>query len=311
LKGAGHEVRVVDIKTENNPKGLYDYRSVNILDRGRLIPAMRGMDLVIHLAAKHRFFGISEEEFSQVNEGGTRFVLAAMEEAKVKKLIFYSTVAVYGDSNGHTHEEMEPRPSNPYGISKLAAEGWVKKWAAEDWIRSAIIIRPTVVFGPYNKGNIYRLIRQIYHRAYLPVGIGDNIKSIAYVENLVAATRFLIEREIIGFEIFNYSDTPDLPYRKIVNLIYSALGRKPPGYHLPFSPMAQVAGFMDSVTNKLGIEFSIKAAMLKMNKTTYHRSDKIRHLGFIPKYSSVEGLKHMVEWYLTEVKRKKQERNNG
>jgi nucleoside-diphosphate-sugar epimerase len=228
-----------------------------------------------------------------------------MEETGVKKLIFYSTVAVYGDSDVPTYEEMEARPGNPYGRSKLAAESWVRKWTEADPERSSIIIRPTVVFGPHNRGNIYRLIRQIYRRAYLPVGRGDNIKSIACVENLVAATLFLMKKRINGCEIFNYTDAPHLPYREIVALIYKGLGRKPPTYYLPVNPMVQVASIADKIIAKAGIAFSLKTALLKISKTTHHLSDKIRSLGFVPQYSSTEGLQRMTKWYLDDLKKNK------
>ena len=106
---------------------------------------------------------------------------------------------------------------------KLEAEKLVENWVAEDQDRRALIIRPTVIFGPRNKGNVYRLIRLINSGFYVPVGKGDNIKSIAYVENLVDATLFLMEKKFNGFEIYNYSDEPHISFRETVALIYRLL----------------------------------------------------------------------------------------
>lgn len=293
-----HKVRILDDSHNDELHHICDYRQGNILDKTGLRDAIRDIDLVIHLAAKHRFFGVSERDFFLVNEVGTKNVLQAMDTQGKRKIIFFSTVAVYGDSDGPTNEFTVPKANTPYGLSKLAAERWVEKWAAEDERRTAIIIRPTIVFGPHNKGNIYRLIRQIYHRAYVPIGNGVNIKSIAYIDNVVAATLFLMNKGITGFEIFNYSDSPHMPYREIVDIIYSELKRKSPNYHLPLSPMLLTGRVLDKIMPKIGIDFSIETAMWKINKQTLHSADKIRNLGFSHTLSSEEGLRKMVKWYL-------------
>jgi nucleoside-diphosphate-sugar epimerase len=295
-----HHVTVVDIERKNSTNLDYDYRCVDILDKSSLIETMKGVDLVVHLAAKHRFFGVSKKEFFLANEEGTKNVLQAMDAGGVKKLIFYSTVAVYGNSDGPTDENTEPKPSTSYGLSKLAAEQWIKEWAFQNPDRTAVIVRPTVIFGPYNKGNIYRLIRQIYHRGYVPIGEGSNIKSVAYIDNLVKATLFLLQQDIRGVEIFNYADTPHMPYRRIVDIIYSELRRRPPGYHLPLSPMLKTGRFVDEITRKMGIEFSVETTIRKMNSQTWHSADKIRTLGFSPPLSSEDGLREMVRWYIEE-----------
>lgn len=304
LHDLGHSVRVADCAKRNGGLLTFDYRNLNILEKQGLKEAMRGVELVIHLAAKHKYFGVSEKEFFTVNEIGTRNILEVMSEADIRKIIFFSTVAVYGETNGPTDENKEPKPNTPYGLSKLAAENWVKKWALEGMDRSAIILRPTVIFGPKNKGNIYRLIRQIYHRIYIPIGKGNNIKSIAYIENVVKATIFLLNLEMEGIHIFNYSDEPHMEYREIVDIIYSGLTRKPPAYCLPVSPILRVANLLDWIISKAGIRFSLGTTILKMNKPTFYKSDKIRKFGFSPVCSSKEGLEKMVKWF---IENKKQE----
>ena len=286
--------------------------SGDISDRDSVLNAIRGSDIVFHLAALIAIPYSYQAPLSYVrtNVEGTRNVLDAMNDARVNKLIFFSTVAVYGNSNGPTNESTKPKPNNPYAISKLKAEGWVRKWAKKDLARMAIIIRPTVVFGPYNKGNIYRLIRQIHRRIYIPIGKGENMKSIAYIDNVVAAVLFLINNHMQGVEIFNCADYPHLQYKDIVTLIYSALGRKTPNYYLPLNPMSTLAGISDKIMSKAGIDFSIKTVINKMNKITCHRAEKIRALGFVPRYSSMEGLKRTVQWYIADKSNKHSGKSN-
>lgn len=311
LHNLSHRIRVVDCVKKNGAALAFDYRTINVLEKQGLKEAMRGVELVIHLAAKHKYFGVTEKEFFMVNEQGTRNILSAMAEEGVRRIIFFSTVAVYGKSIGPSDESMEPHADTPYGLSKLAAESWVKKWASEDSRRSAIILRPTVVFGPHNKGNIYRLIRQIYYRAYIPIGKGDNIKSIAFIDNIVNATIFLINLETVGTTIFNYADEPHMEYREIVNIIYSGLSRRPPNYYLPVSPMLKVAKTLDRIISEAGVRFSLETTIGKMNRPTFHRSDRIRSIGFSPVCSSREGLEKMVKWFIGQKNNREEGFENG
>ena len=298
LQPLGHSIRVVDIDGRKRPGKNLDFRVIDILEKDRLLRAMEGVDLVVHLAAKHRFFGVSESEFFRVNEAGTVSVLEAMAAHDVRRLIFYSTVAVYGQTAGPAGEDTRLRPATPYGRSKLAAEKAIMGWADRGIERSAVILRPTVIFGPLNKGNIYRLIRQIRSRAFIPVGSGKNIKSIAYIENMIDATLFLMERAGNGLEIYNYSDTPHMAFEEIVTLIHNSLGRKPPRHRLPLESMLKLSDAVDGILSGLHVEFSLAAAIEKMNKTTYYESEKIRGLGFHQKHSLQRGLDNMVKWYM-------------
>src|SRR6185295_6727588 len=185
-----------------------------------LSQAMEGADTVINLAAKHHDFGVSRREFFLINEDGTRCILEAMRQKRVKRFIFFSSVAVYGDVQECSHEGLPTNPSNDYGESKLAAEKLIEQWVREDAARAVVIIRPTVVFGPSNYANMYKLIDTIYKGRYVPVGKGDNIKSTCYVENLVDVTLFLMDRMAPGVAVYNYSDYDHLTSKQIVDIIH-------------------------------------------------------------------------------------------
>jgi nucleoside-diphosphate-sugar epimerase len=95
-----------------------------------------------------------------------------------------------------------------------------------------------------------------------------------------------------------------MEYREIVDIIYAGLTRKPPAYCLPVSPILRVANLLDWIISKAGIRFSLGTTILKMNKPTFYKSDKIRKFGFSPVCSSKEGLEKMVKWF---IENKKQE----
>ncbi len=256
-------------------------------------------DLVISLAAKHHDFGITREEYFRVNQGGTINLLRCMAQQNIKKLIFFSSVAVYGTQTEPTTEQSPLIPDTDYGKSKLAAENEILKWTEEDKSRCAIIIRPTVIFGPENYGNVYNLIDKIYKKRFIFVGDGTNIKSVAYVENLVDATVFLMEHLKPGVQVFNYSDEPQMTTAEIVKIITEFMPHSIPKFKIPLSLAVSMGSIFDIMAKLTGYNFPITAKrMKKFNTPTFHKSDKIRQLGFQQKISIREGFKKMVEWYL-------------
>ncbi len=253
-------------------------------------------DIAINLAAEHKDFGITRQGYFETNESGSRNLLEAATEAGVKRVVFYSSVAVYGDNLTPSHEDMEPAPINYYGQSKLAAERLYKAWAAEDDTREAVIVRPTVVYGERNFANVYRLIKQVQSGIYFTIGSGANIKSMAYVKNLVAATVYLMEHMQAGAHIFNYSDEPHLSTRKIGEIIAAVLQRREP-ISLPFSVAYAMALPFDLLIKLTGKDLPVSTSRIKkLCTSTHHLSNKLREFGFAPDFDNNQGLARMVKW---------------
>lgn len=264
--------------------------------------AVRGNDIktIVSLAAKHHDFGIGHDEYFDTNEDGTRMICKVAGAHNIKEIIFYSSVAVYGISEQVSTEESMPAPDAPYGASKLAGEKVLEKWAAEDPTRKVLIIRPTLVFGSNNMANMRNLIRQIDSGLYFHLGKAQNIKSIAYVENVVNATMFLMEKMKPGVAIYNYADEPQLTTRQISTIIAEALDKK---IRLT---VPKTLGVMMGVPFDVAIKLSGKnlpvssARIKKLGTSTHHSAKKIFSEGFVPAFSSIDGLKKMVEWYVAE-----------
>jgi len=264
-----------------------------------ILKAAQGVDLIITLAAKHHDFGVTREEFFHVNETGTQILLDCAAKLQIKKLIFYSSVAVYGTSNEPSTENTIPQPDNDYGESKLAAEKVIQKWVDDDKSRSVIIIRPSVIFGPNNFANVYNLIDKIYKKKFVFVGKGDNIKSVAYVENLVDANIFLIDKLKPGIQIFSYSDEPQMTISQVVDIISEYMPHKAPKTELPLWIAVSFGSIFDLLGKITGHNYAITAARMKKFATsTHHKAEKIRNIGFKQKIETKEGFKHMIEWYI-------------
>jgi nucleoside-diphosphate-sugar epimerase len=298
----GYSLRGIDIR--RRIKSELDYPQIvgNILDNNAVEQAMKGVSCVIHLAAEHKDVGISREKYLLVNEEGTRCLLECATHFKVKKFMYYSSVAVYGTQQSATEETL-PRPANHYGDSKLAAERVVTKWIQEDPTREVVIIRPTVVFGPFSQANIFNLIRYVCDGKFIWVGKGENIKSVAYVENLVAATHFLLERMKTGLALYNYSDEPQMTTSQLVNLIAEKAGVSVSNKVVSLSMALLAAKFFDIAHIITKIEYPISTARIKkFNTSTCYYADKIRSFGFTPPYSIEYGLSENVRWYLEKFK---------
>jgi GlcNAc-P-P-Und epimerase len=297
LLQAGHVVRGMDIRPPARP-GAYQHIIGDIRVPADVRRAVEGMDLVVSLAAEHKDFGITEEAYFAVNDQGTRNLVEAAAAAKVTKVMFYSSVAVYGDPGGQVTEETTPKPKTHYGRSKWAGEQHMLSWSAADATRSAVIVRPCVVFGPNNFANMYNLIHTIARRRFVMVGSGTHVKSVAYVDNLVAATLFLIDGMRPGAETYNYSDNPQTPVGDLVRSIATHLGIGAPKVRLPLRPVLAVAQVVDLVGRLTGYDFPITGNRIrKLNTPTVIVSERVRQRGFSQKIGVDDAVKATVAWY--------------
>lgn len=145
----------------------------------------------------------------------------------VKNIIFTSSVAIYG-LNKHNPDENHPHdPFNHYGKSKWQAEEVLREWYNKaPTERSLTIIRPTVIFGERNRGNVYNLLKQIAGGKFMMVGAGTNYKSMAYVGNIVEFIKYKLKNVAAGYEVYNYVDKPDLNMNQLVAEVEQSLNKR-------------------------------------------------------------------------------------
>lgn len=209
------------------------WQAADIRDTDTLRRAFRNVDCIYHLAAEHRDDVRPLSKYRDVNVGGTRCVVEAAQACGVPRIVFTSSVAVYGSSEAEIDEDAPCSPAHEYGRTKLAAEAVLQDWAQRDPARMLAVVRPTVVFGEGNRGNFYNLARQLALGRFVMIGPGTNRKSIAYVEN-VAAWLERLQHARPGVHVSNYADKPDLSTGELVALVCRHLGRRPPKVRLPY-----------------------------------------------------------------------------
>ena len=256
-----------------------------------------GCDAVVNLAAEHRDDVSPKSLYDEVNVQGARNVCAVCAKCGVKKIIFTSSVAVYGFAPVGTDEAGKIAPFNDYGRTKWLAEEEYRKWQKEDAVRSLVVIRPTVIFGEQNRGNVYNLLHQIASCRFPMVGKGRNKKSMNYVENVAAFIEFCLGLEA-GEHLFNYCDEPAYDMNSLVLDVYKMLGKqKTHLLHWPYW-LAHLGGLcFDLAAFVLHRKFAISSIRIKkFCQNTYFTSTRVPQTGFTAPVSLEEGLRRTIDY---------------
>lgn len=290
----GIPVRIGDLRPAAEFPDLFRESDVRRPETVR--PVLNGASAIINLAAEHRDDVRPLSRYHETNVDGAQQVCAVARECGIQKIVFTSSVAVYGFQPTPVDEDGPFAPFNEYGKTKLEAEQIYRAWAAEDPSRSLVIIRPTVVFGEGNRGNVYNLLRQIAAGKFLMVGSGTNVKSMAYVGNVAA---FIVHALTLdpGTHLFNYVDGPDLNTRDLVEYIRRCIGATSPLRRIPKSVAMAGGHLFDIAARVSGRTFPISAIRVrKFCETTQFRAERIAHTGFTPPFSLEEGLARTIRF---------------
>ncbi len=269
----------------------------DIRDKKSLAEAMQPSEWVVLLAAEHRDDVSPIKLYYDVNVEGTQNVLNAMKNNNINKIIFTSTVAVYGLNKKNPDETFDVDPFNDYGKSKWQAEEVLRKWYNENPSdRTLVILRPTVVFGPGNRGNVYNLLKQIATGKFLRIGSGENKKSMAYVDNITAFIEHCLVNDITGYHLFNYVDKPDLTTNELLQTVENFINKKLPPMRIPYV-LGYAGGLMFDVVSKItGKKFSISSVRVKkFCATTEFSSVNIQSTGFKQPYALKDGIKKTID----------------
>lgn len=276
----------------NDVTTIGDVRKQEQMDR-----ELKGADVVILLAAQHRDDVSPVSLYYNTNVGGMEVTLRAMEKNGIRRIIFFSSVAVYGLNKKNPDESHPADPFNHYGKSKWQAEQVLQRWyeSHPDW--NIDIIRPTVIFGERNRGNVYNLLRQISSGKFLMVGKGENKKSMAYVGNIVAFVKFMIDNITSGYNVFNYIDKPDSNMNQLVAHVSKVLGKHLPATHFPYW-LGMAGGYCFDLFAKItGKKLTVSSVRVKkFCATTEFDAKKAHSSGFKAPYTLDEGLARTLEF---------------
>jgi nucleoside-diphosphate-sugar epimerase len=294
LLGRGHSVTIYDKRqSEKYPElGIV----ADIRDKDKLTRSMRGLHAVYHLAAEHSDDVLPVSLYYEVNVGGAENIVYALQKNNVKQLIFTSTVAVYGLNAGSPIEDSLVNPFNDYGKSKYRAETIFNDWADSDPTHCLVIVRPTVIFGEKNRGNVYNLLHQLSSGKFIKVGKGTNKKSMGYVLNLTHFLTALLNAEPGQF-VYNYADKPDLSMNELIEIVHHTIRRNhQKNLSIPYA-LGLMGGYGYDLLSKItGKTYPISSIRIKkFCAETVINTNKLQRTGFVPPYSLAEGLTRMIK----------------
>lgn len=257
---------------------LADVRSLDSLRQQVKTP-----QVLVNLAAEHRDDVRPLSLYDEVNVDGARNIATVAREHHINTIVFTSTVAVYGFAPLGTDESGTIAPFNDYGRTKHEAEQILQAWQLEaPTHRTLVIVRPTVVFGEQNRGNVYNLLRQIASGKFLMIGDGENRKSMAYVENVAAFIQHSMAFKP-GVHIHNYIDKPDFNMNQLVGGVRRILGRPEAiRFRMPYALGFAIGQLFDVAAALSGKRFAVSAIRVKKFCSNSVFSTSVGKTGFTP-----------------------------
>ena len=274
----------------------------DIGDRGVLHAAVSGTEVVFHLAAKVHISVPAPElrtEYERVNIEGTRFLVEAAQAADVHRLVFFSTISVYGPSRpGEVMDENAPlNPECIYAHTKCQAEKVVLGATQRRSNKPlAVVLRLGAVYGPRIKGNYARLVSAIRRGWFIPIGPGQNRRTLVYDQDVVAAALLAAKHPLAGGQVYNVTDGQIHTFNDILMAICQALGKRAPRYHLPVWFARPAARLVYDGLRLVGKSSPLShVAVDKLIEDVAVKGEKIqRDLGFQPKFDLITGWRETI-----------------
>lgn len=290
-----HSITIGDIAESQQYPQLW--KKCDVCSEEDLRSVMPGHDCIVNLAAAHRDDVRPLSLYTTVNVDGAECVCRIASELGIHHIVFTSSVAVYGFPKWEYEEDAPKDPFNEYGRTKLLAEAVYEKWQKTDANNQLHVVRPTVIFGERNRGNVYNLFHQLATGRFMMVGNGKNRKSMAYVGNIIAFLKWNIEQNPEKYSVYNYIDKPDFDMNDLVNGFEKILGKKMPPVRLPYW-LGLCGGYcFDLLAFITRRSFPVSSIRVKkFCAQTVFSSAKMQKSGFVPPYSMEDALKNTIEF---------------
>ena len=202
--------------------------NVCVSSRGK-VSNIDGAEVVIHLAGKAHDLKKTaiSQEYYEVNTELTKIVYDAFLSSEAKVFITLSSVKAVADQvEGELSEQHQPNPVTHYGISKFLAEQYIFSKEIPEGKR-VYVLRPCMIHGPGNKGNLNLLYKLVSKNIPWPLGAFENKRSFCSIDNLMFIIKELIEREDIPSGIYNVADDEPLSTNELIRLIAQSQNSRP------------------------------------------------------------------------------------
>ncbi len=217
---------------------------------------------IFNFAAIHREPGHEYKEYFDTNIPGAENVNDFARKTEIKNLFFTSSIAPYGKSLNKRSEDSNLYPETAYGISKALAEKIHQKWLAEDNSRRLVIVRPSVIFGPRDPGNVYRMIKALKKGTFVLPNGGKVIKAYGYVYGLIDSIMFTMNKQD-ALIVYNYAENPLVPLNEMVDMVKKEFDYTKPTLKLSVKILAIIAFFLQLASKITGKKTEIHPVRVK------------------------------------------------
>ena len=273
----------------------------DITNSDAIASAMKGIDCVIHMAA---LLHIDDPPlymlpmYERINVKGTAAIVEASIRERTRRIVFFSTIAVYGPGKGEIcSEQTMPAPASPYARTKLESEQIVLAARRDDGRALGTVLRLGASYGIRAKGNYKRLVQTLARRRFIPVGDGRNRRTLVYDRDVGTAALLAATNPIAAGRIYNVTDGQLHTLNEIIESICSALGRKPPRFSLPASPTRTLIGLIEKGSCAIGFKPPVTGDMIDKYTEDMAVDGTLiqKELYFMPKYDLRTGWKETIE----------------
>lgn len=303
LSRSGYQVRALLHDARQSISFLPQVEAVvaDIRDRERVQEITAGCGAIVHLAAKvHAMDDCgSEQDYQAINVEGTRNVLDAAVASGVGRVVFVSSVKVFGEeTNGCVDESRAPDPQTPYGRSKWRAEQLVSEYGTRYGL-AAVSLRLPMVYGPTRTGNLYRMIEAIDQGRFPVLPRLQTVRSLLHVENFVQAVFLCLQA--LRFERPGYIVADAEPYSvtDLYDWLRAGLGNPSPRWRVPLWILKGGARCGDLLQSLSGRHIPLTSARLtKLIGGAWFSAEAITcELGYQATHSFAETVPELIAFY--------------
>lgn len=200
---------------------------------GKVIP---NVDAIIHLAGKaHDTKNQSAADvYFKVNTDLTKKIYDYFLKSSAKKFIFFSSVKAAADrvEGEFVDENVEPKPVGPYGESKIKAEEYIRSLPPSPIDKNVYILRPCMIHGPGNKGNLNLLYGVVKKGIPWPLGAFENKRTFTSIDNLCYIIEGLLTKDVES-GVYNINDDEAVSTNELIEIICEAMGKKAHIWRIP------------------------------------------------------------------------------
>ncbi|MEK9784466.1 MAG: NAD(P)-dependent oxidoreductase [Gammaproteobacteria bacterium] len=305
LHDDGHDVVALDYKegVKTDEIRAWGVRVVigTVTDRAVVEDAIKGVDVVHHLAAAFRELDVPNSYYDDVNVGGTRNVLEAAVAAGVKRFIYCSTCGVHGNvKNPPANEDAPIAAADYYQQTKYQAEPLVLQYGSRGL--KTVILRPAAIYGPGDPERFGMIFRRVAKGSFPIFGSGRAFYHPLYIDNFVDALERVTHDGVGDGRTYLIADREYVTTEDLVKRVAAAMGRSVRTPHFPFWPLWLAGHFFEKTCKPLRITppiFPRRVDWYRQNRA-FDISRALDEIGYNPSVGLDEGLRATAKWYEKE-----------